>query len=196
VSIKKDKYTFTPASRSVTIDNGNIAGQNFTGLTGYSISGRVSTSTGIAIPNVKVTCNGSNTTVLTNSAGYYTFNYIPNGSWVVTPALSGYSFSPTSKTVTVNEANVSGQNFIGSMGYTITGRISTSSGVAIANAAVYRSGSDVPVYSNSAGYYTLRDVPPGTYSLTAVLSAYTFTPSSRTVTVADTTIANENFIGG
>jgi hypothetical protein len=196
VSVKKDKYTFTPATRSIVVDSSNITGQNFTGLTGYSVSGRVSNSSGIAIPNAKVTCSGSSTSVLTNSAGYYTFNYIPNGSWVITPSLSGYNFTPTSKTVTVNEANISGQNFIGAAGYTVTGRVSTSTGAAIANAAVYRSGSDVPVYSNSAGYYTLRDVPTGTYTLTAVLSGYTFTPSSRTVTVTDTNISGENFIGG
>jgi hypothetical protein len=71
------------------------------------------TSTGAAIPNVVVSRSGSSKTVLSNSSGYYVFSAVPNGTYTVTPQLSGYTFTPTTKTVTVNGADAIGQNFIG-----------------------------------------------------------------------------------
>jgi hypothetical protein len=81
------------------------------GSTTYSVSGTVTNSAGTAISGATVS-NGS-TSVTTNSSGAYTFTGLNNATYTLTPSLSGYTFSPTSRSVTVNGANVTGQNFTG-----------------------------------------------------------------------------------
>jgi hypothetical protein len=81
------------------------------GSTTYSVSGTVTNSAGTAISGATVS-NGS-TSVTTNSSGAYTFTGLNNATYTLTPSLSGYTFSPTSRSATVNGANVTGQNFTG-----------------------------------------------------------------------------------
>lgn len=163
----------------------------------YRIHGRIATSGGIAIPNVSVTRTGSSTPQITNSAGYYVFSGVPNGTYTVTPSLSGYSFTPSSKVVTINGADALNQNFTGgtSATYRIYGRIATSSGAAIPNVRVTRSGSATAVTTNSAGYYILTGVPNGTYTVTPSLSGFTFTPVSKTLAVNGADAGGHNFTG-
>ncbi|MFD0725383.1 PKD domain-containing protein [Lysobacter brunescens] len=89
------------ASKSVTVSSS----------TAYSLSGTVTTSAGAAISGVTVS-NGS-TSVSTNANGQFTFANLANGTYTLTPSLSGYTFSPASRSATVNGANVTGQNFTG-----------------------------------------------------------------------------------
>jgi secreted trypsin-like serine protease len=77
----------------------------------YSISGTITNSAGAGISGVTVS-NGS-ASATTNSSGAYTLSGLGNGTYTLTPSLSGYSFSPASRSVTVNSANVSGQDFSG-----------------------------------------------------------------------------------
>ena len=77
----------------------------------YSISGTITTSAGAGISGVTVS-NGS-LTATTNSSGAYTLTGLANATYTLTPSLSGYTFSPTSRSVTVNSADVSGVNFTG-----------------------------------------------------------------------------------
>ena len=79
--------------------------------TTWSISGTVATSTGVGISGVTVGAGSASTT--TDASGTYTLGGIANGTYTLTPNLSGYTFSPASSSVTVNGANVSGKNFIG-----------------------------------------------------------------------------------
>jgi hypothetical protein len=109
-------YTFSPASRPVTVSNANITAQNFTGSavsTAFSVSGTVRNASGTGIGGVSVS-NGS-TTVTTNSSGQYTFSSVSNGSYTLRPSLNGYTFSPTALSVMVSGGNVSGQNFTGTV---------------------------------------------------------------------------------
>ncbi|MBX3714270.1 MAG: S8 family serine peptidase [Lysobacter sp.] len=77
----------------------------------YSISGTITNSAGAGISGVTVS-NGS-TTATTNSSGAYTLTGMANATYTLTPSLSGYTFSPASRSVTVNGANVTGVNFTG-----------------------------------------------------------------------------------
>lgn len=78
----------------------------------WSVSGTVTTSTGVGISGVTVGTGAASTT--TNSSGAYTLGGLANGSYTLTPSLSGYTFSPAGSSVTVNGANVGGVNFTGS----------------------------------------------------------------------------------
>ncbi len=118
VTPSKTGYVFTPTSRNVTISGANVTHQDFTGTaagTTYSISGAVKTSTGTAIAGVTMTLSGtSSRTTTTDSNGNYTFTGLANGAYTVTPGKTGYTFTPVNRNITINGANVTGQDFTGS----------------------------------------------------------------------------------
>lgn len=75
----------------------------------FSISGRIVDGGGNTLSGVTVaTVNGS---AVTDVGGNYLIPGIPVGTYNVLPSMSGYSFFPTSRRVTVS-SNVTGQNFI------------------------------------------------------------------------------------
>src|SRR4029078_2630342 len=86
--------------------------------TTWSVSGTISTSAGAGISGVTVSTGTTSTT--TNASGAYTLSNLANGTYTLTPSLSGYTFSPTSSSVTVNGANVTGKNFTGTPGANTT----------------------------------------------------------------------------
>ena len=74
-----------------------------------SISGTVS---GPPTSGVYVALTGASTAGTTTDAnGNYTFTGLLNGRYTVTPSVSGYDFTPASMSVTVNGADMPGQNF-------------------------------------------------------------------------------------
>jgi CSLREA domain-containing protein len=187
-------YTFTPSSRSVTITNADIIGQNFSGRNGYILQGRVYRKDGTALGGVTLTLSNS-ATATTNSSGYYTFYSVAPGSYTLTPSFGTFTFDPVSRSVTVTNADISGLNFVGRNGATVTGRIATSTGVGIAGAMVQLD-SGPTVTTNGAGYYTINDVPDGQHTLTPSKSGLTFTPPTKTVTITNGADATgQNFIG-
>lgn len=84
----------------------------------YTVSGTIATSTGTGISGVTVSASastGSPASATTSTSGTYTLTGLANSSYTLTPSRSGYTFSPATRTVTVNGANVSGQNFTGTV---------------------------------------------------------------------------------
>ena len=75
----------------------------------FSIGGTV-TASGQPLPGVTVSDGTRSAT--TNSAGAYVLQGAPNGTYTLTPALAGFSFSPATLAVTVAGANVTGRNFL------------------------------------------------------------------------------------
>jgi K+-transporting ATPase c subunit len=107
-------YIFNPASINATISGANLVGQDFTGSPTFSISGNVKTAGGTPIAGVTMTLSGAaNKTTTTAGNGNYTFTGMLNGSYSITPALTDYTFAPTEKSVNINNANVTGQDFTG-----------------------------------------------------------------------------------
>lgn len=114
-------FSFTPAHRSVTINNANSTGQDFVGVAvspgTYSISGTVRTRDlggrgGTPLPGVTITLGGiASATTTTDTNGNYSFSGLSNGNYTVTPSQTGHTFTPVSRAVTINNANVTGQNF-------------------------------------------------------------------------------------
>jgi len=101
---------FVPASRSVTVSGTSVTGVNFTAT--LSISGSI-TPAAQSIGST-VTLTQGTTTVATTTAdsnGNYGFTVSANGTYTVTPAKTGFSFTPASQNVTVSGTSVSGINF-------------------------------------------------------------------------------------
>jgi hypothetical protein len=96
----------------VAVNGADVTGQDFTGTT-YSISGKV-TAGGAPLSGVSMSLSGTaSKATTTNASGDYTFTIVGNGSYTVTPSRTGYTFSPTNRSMTVNGADVTGQDFAG-----------------------------------------------------------------------------------
>lgn len=77
----------------------------------YSISGTVTgNNSGLQGVNVAL---GSTSTVSSDANGNYSFSGLANGTYVITPSKSGYTFAPSSATVKVDGSSVTGQIFTG-----------------------------------------------------------------------------------
>ena len=105
-------YAFSPTNLPVTVNGANMPNQNFTVSGAFSISGAVS---GAVQSGVTITLSGASSAVVTTgSSGSYVFAGLVNGTYTVTPSLTGYSFTPPSIAVPVNGANMPNQNFAAS----------------------------------------------------------------------------------
>jgi len=186
-------YSMQPGYQMVTINGASVSGINFSG--GYTINGRVYTSTGAALVNASLLRTGSPYPIYTNSAGYFTFAGVAPGTYTITPTVAGYGFAPQTRTVTVTDTNVVNANFLGASGYKVVGRIVTSAGAPLPNVSVTRSGSTITAVTNSSGYYTFNGVTNGSYTITPSLSGKTFAPVSRSVTVSGADVIGQNFTG-
>jgi pseudomonalisin len=91
----------------VYLDDVAVTGSG-TGTPTYSVSGTVTLS-GAGLAGVTVSTSGASAT--TAASGAFSLAGLANGTYTVTPSLSGYTFSPTSASATVSGANVTGVNF-------------------------------------------------------------------------------------
>ncbi len=119
ITAEQSGYAFNPASRTLTVSGVNVTGQNFTGtpVKTYSISGTVKKASGatISVSGVLMALSGDRSgSTTTDSRGNYKFTGILNGTYTITPAKAGCTFTPTNRTVSVSGKTVSGQNFTGS----------------------------------------------------------------------------------
>jgi hypothetical protein len=129
----------------------------------YTISGSVNGSA--ATLTLSGAATGSTTT---DATGKYTFSGLANGSYVVTASQSGYAFTPSTASVTVKGAAITGVNFTAtavvpvSHSITVNWTASTSSNIVGYN--VYRG-------STSGGPYTQIGFTGGTSYVDANVSS-------------------------
>ncbi|MFN8489879.1 MAG: Calx-beta domain-containing protein [Caldilineaceae bacterium] len=77
----------------------------------YAISGRVTNASNAPISGITIS-DGVGHTAPTDSNGSYTLSGLPAGNYVLAPSKDGYTFSPTSRTITV-PPEIKDVNFIG-----------------------------------------------------------------------------------
>jgi hypothetical protein len=200
-------YAFDPSSTPITVNGANLTAQNFTGApvqfspTSFSISGTVASAAGTGISGVTVSLVGASTsTATTNSSGNYTFTGAINGSYTITVASLSYTFSQSSLPVTVNNSNLAGRNFTGTLkppaSYTISGTVATAAGVGIPNVTVTLSGTgNSTATTNTDGAFSISGATNGDYSLSASNSSYTFAPTYVTLPVNNANVIGQNFTG-
>ena len=163
--------------------------------TTYAISGRVSTSTDTGVAGVAI-ATGTGLSAVSAADGSFTLAGVAPGTYTLTPTKSGYTFTPATRSVTVSNGDLGGQDFVGTLvpatTYTIIGRVATASSVAVAGVTV-STGTGLSAVSAADGSFTLAGVAPGTYTLTPTKSGYTFTPATRSVTVASGDLSGQDF---
>jgi len=80
-------------------------------VSGSIISGTITTG-GNPLSGVTVSLSGAGTGITTtNTSGYYRFAGLSDGIYTVTPELTGYTFTPSSRSVTISGTDVTGQDF-------------------------------------------------------------------------------------
>jgi Domain of unknown function (DUF4082)/Bacterial Ig-like domain/Bacterial Ig domain/SdrD B-like domain len=109
VTPTKAGFTFSPVNAAVTVNGANVTGTNFTASVAptWSISGSVTGTTGVTV----ALSGAATATTTTDTSGAYSFAGLANGTYVVTPSKTGFSFTPANQTVPVSGANVTGVNF-------------------------------------------------------------------------------------
>jgi len=159
----------------------------------YSIEGRVTGEAGAGLAGVTINRSGGGNAITDNN-GNYIFSGLPSATYTLTPVRSGYAFNPATRTVTLTTSSATGQNFVGA-NTTLSGRVAFSNGIGIANVQV-RLNNGQSLFTNSAGYYTFPGVLNGAYTVTPVLSGYSFEPAFRSVVISNSNVSNVNFVGG
>jgi len=108
---------WSPPSRTITDIASNRTGQDFTAiLNGVTISGTV-TDGSTPIPGVTISFSHDGGTVVTGSAGTYSY-VVPYGtSTVVTPSLANYTFTPDMLPLANLTADSGGNDFVGNIAH-------------------------------------------------------------------------------
>jgi uncharacterized protein (TIGR03437 family) len=195
VTPSKTGYSFSPASQSLTLSGANLSALNFTATAQtWNLSGTISPSSASSGASVKLG-GASSATVTANSSGVYTFNGLVNGTYTVTPSKSGYTFSPTSQTVTVSSASLTAINFTAqsvSQTWAVSGTISPSS--VGSGAIVTLSGAaSATATADASGNYAFTGLGNGTYTVTPSKSGCAFSPANQSVTINSANLSGINF---
>jgi hypothetical protein len=173
---------------TVQVSTSGLPSEVFTAtVQAYTITGSVTVGN-TALQGVSITATGGHEqTVTTNTSGNYTLTDVPNGATEIeiTPSLSGYIFSPSSRTINGPvTADTTGQDFGATLlTYTITGVV-TMDGAALPGVTVTATGGhSQTVTTQSDGVYRLTDVIFGSTNITITpsLEAHDFSPQTRTV---------------
>jgi beta-glucanase (GH16 family) len=195
VTPSRSGFSFSPASLAVTVNGANVTAANFTATAlGFNISGTLSPVTGGS--GATVTLSGAaSATSTSDGSGNFVFTGVKNGTYAVTPSQTGYSFSPTTQSVTVNSANVTGVNFTAAAAsptYTLSGSISPStsgSGVLVSLTGV----ASASTTTDSSGNFTFTSLANGAYTVTPSSQAATFSPVSQAVTISNANVTGLAF---
>jgi large repetitive protein len=190
-NITASAATYNSSTQNATVISGKTATLNFTlSLAAGTIAGKVTDNqTGQPIQGATVSYSGGSQTAVTDLNGNYRLTTISPGTYNVAARAAGYqSATLTNVTVTANTTTTTNLalNELGK----ITGFVKNSAGAALAGATVSFSGGTTTTAAD--GGYTLSNVVPGSYNVTATAPNYKSSTKSTTVNPGQTTMQNFN----
>jgi len=102
-------YYYQVSSTDSKGNHGQSGGHTFKTV-GFSLSGTISPAAGGS--GATLTLSGAaSTTTTADSLGNYIFSGLPNGTYTAAPSHAGFTFIPSSQSMAVSGANVTGVNF-------------------------------------------------------------------------------------
>jgi len=169
-------YVFSPPTRTYSNVTSNQTSQGYTAtLLTYNISGTI-TAGGVGLPGVVM--SGLPGSPVTNASGVYTATVDYGFSGTATPALTGYGFTPPSRTYSNVTSNQTAQNYTASLNALAISGTVTAGGAALPGVVI--SGLPGTPTTNASGVYTATVDYGFSGTATPILAGYAFTPSSRT----------------
>lgn len=172
-------FTFSPASLTFSNVAANQSAQDFTATAiTYTVSGGLGASGAGA---TLAYTDGTAKTATADGSGNFSFIVSYGWSGTVTPSLTGFTFSPASRTYTNVLANQTAQNYTPTaITYTISGALgATGAGATLA----YTDGTAKTATADGSGNYSFTVSYQWSGSVTPSLAGYSFSPVNRTYTL-------------
>jgi Tol biopolymer transport system component len=158
----------------------------------FSISGQVTDGNGDPLSGVEISTDSGEMTT-TGADGYYTISDLITGTYTITPTALNYAFAPITRTVSV-PPDATGQDFVGELiAYSISGQVLDDTGDPLMG-VVMATNDGLTATTGLDGNYLFPEVVAGSYTVTAVLEGYTFTPTMRIVNLPPDAIG-QDFVG-
>jgi hypothetical protein len=188
-------FTFTPASQSVTVNGvpANVPAFTAAGTSG-TINGSIAPAPNGTTASVQLLQGATQiATATVSGTGTYTFPGVLNGSYTVIPSETGFTFAPTSQSVTVNGVPVTVPVFNASaQTWNVSGTITpqgSGSGTTVTLSGTANATTTADVNAN----YTFTAVVNGAYTVTPTKNGFAFTPASQNVNVNNGDLSAVNF---
>ena len=199
VAPSKAGIVFSPASQTVTVNGGNATAAPFSASSQtWSVSGSISpAASGMGtLVALDGTANDGSTVHLTATAGVsgtYNISGVQNGSYTITPSKNGYTFAPSSQSLTINNGNGTASFTATAIAtFTISGTVSPASDGAGTLLTLSGSPSQTTT-ADGSGNYSFPGLGNNTYTVTPSKTGFTFNPPSLIVTVSGSDVPNINF---
>jgi len=195
---------------TATDSNGTAIGQDIITVNkpvmSYSVKGRITNADGTALYNMKVRLDAPDAFTFTDPNGNYELECLSNGIYSISPDSMGYyapsdryfsymdwPFSPSFNALTVNDADVTGQDFSTEV-YEVSGQIMNHSGSGFQNLEVFLTeagGAYESSMTDANGFFAFM-APNGIYTIEPSTYSY-FTPVNRIVEVNGSGVYDQDF---
>lgn len=153
---------------------------------------------GGGLPDVTVVLSGYLTTATkTATDGSFRFEWIGSGNFSLSPSGHGYQYpaSATQLTMTQQNATVTiNASETAASGYSIAGTVKDGASAAVTGASIAltsTTGNTQTVVTGPDGSYRFFGLAPGTWSIQPVRGDWSFSPSGRSVTIAQSVNAQD-----
>ncbi|MFC5359389.1 MBG domain-containing protein [Azospirillum himalayense] len=189
-------FSITPATLTVTADNGTMVYGDAVPSLGYSVSGWKNGQSGALLSGVGVSTNATSLsnvgTAYTTTATGGTLSGAAAGNYTLSHVNGSFSVTPATLTVTAADGTMVYGDTVPSLGYTTSGWKNGQSGALLSGVGVSTNAtalSDVgSAYVTTATGGTLSGAAAGNYTLSHVNGSFSVTPATLTVTAANGTM--------
>jgi hypothetical protein len=183
--------TLTPADMTIMGNELSSSGNIFD-LNTYSLSGQVTLGAS-GYPDATVNLTGDETgSTSTDGSGNYSFANLLNGSYTLTPSVSGQSLNPAHLYPNISGSSISNLDFALNT-WTISGKVTHGSDN-LSGIEVDLTGATTDTTStDGSGNFSFPDVLNGSYTVTPTAVPQTFSPPNSTFSVSNANKTNVNF---